>query len=38
VERAVILADPGKKIEAELLGINPVATAKKTARKTQAKK
>ena len=38
VERAVILADPGKKIEAELLGINPVTTAKKSARKTQVKK
>ncbi len=38
VERAVILADPGKKIEAELLGINPVTTEKKSARKTQAKK
>jgi DNA-binding NtrC family response regulator len=38
VERAVILADPGKKIEAELLGINPVTSAKKPTRKPRPKK
>ena len=32
VERAVILADSGKKIEAELLGIKPVSS-KSTPRK-----
>ena len=35
LERAVILADAGKKIEADLLGINSVTTKPKRSRKEQ---